>query len=209
MGGDELPSSRESKQTRASQQLDYAVTPPDTSLHAPSSGFESCQDEHAQPRGSSQRRQSYPLAHSQEQQQQQRRSHLRVEVVKVDMSPECRNACIALTLEAIRMFSLEQEVAQYVKRNLDRAWGPTWHVVVGYCFGSYVTHEDQHFIYLHVAPTSSDDASESLSNAMGAVALNSASSAGEFFPTTSDDALQLEEPLQMSILIFRAGQASI
>eukprot|EP00958_Prasinococcus_capsulatus_P006865 scaffold635_cov535-Prasinococcus_capsulatus_cf.AAC.15 len=35
-----------------------------------------------------------------------------------DLPPEPRFAC-----------SLEQEVAQYVKRNLDRAWGPTWHVV--------------------------------------------------------------------------------
>ena len=31
-----------------------------------------------------------------------------------------------------------------------RRYTPTWHVVVGRNFGSYVTHEQKHFIYFYL-----------------------------------------------------------
>jgi hypothetical protein len=32
------------------------------------------------------------------------------------------------------------QIASYIKKEADKKWGPTWHVVVGRSFGSYVTH---------------------------------------------------------------------
>mmetsp|Transcript_109942 Transcript_109942/g.164454 ORF Transcript_109942/g.164454 Transcript_109942/m.164454 type:complete len:81 (+) Transcript_109942:220-462(+) len=36
------------------------------------------------------------------------------------------------------------------KRNLTKKYTPTWHVIVGRNFGSYVTHETKHFIYFYL-----------------------------------------------------------
>ncbi len=37
-----------------------------------------------------------------------------------------------------------------IKKEFDKKYGPTWHVVVGRNFGSYVTHETKHFIYFYL-----------------------------------------------------------
>lgn len=47
-------------------------------------------------------------------------------------------------------FSLIQDVAAYIKKEFDRKYSPTWHVIVGRNFGSYVTHETKHFIYFYL-----------------------------------------------------------
>jgi dynein light chain LC8-type len=46
--------------------------------------------------------------------------------------------------------SFAQDVAAYIKKEFDRKHGPTWHVIVGRNFGSYVTHETKHFIYFYL-----------------------------------------------------------
>jgi dynein light chain LC8-type len=43
-----------------------------------------------------------------------------------------------------------QDVAAYIKREFDKKYNPTWHVIVGRNFGSYVTHETKHFIYFYL-----------------------------------------------------------
>lgn len=64
---------------------------------------------------------------------------------------------LPLTLNAISMLSLLtvlfetfQDVAAYIKKEFDRKYNPTWHVIVGRNFGSYVTHETKHFIYFYL-----------------------------------------------------------
>ena len=37
-----------------------------------------------------------------------------------------------------------------IKKEFDKKYGPTWHCIVGRNFGSYVTHETKHFIYLYM-----------------------------------------------------------
>ena len=45
---------------------------------------------------------------------------------------------------------ITQDVAAYIKREFDKKYNPTWHVIVGRNFGSYVTHETKHFIYFYL-----------------------------------------------------------
>jgi len=47
-------------------------------------------------------------------------------------------------------FSVEKDIAAYVKKEFDRKHGPTWHCIVGRNFGSYVTHESGSFIYYYI-----------------------------------------------------------
>ncbi|KAJ7890598.1 outer dynein arm light chain 8 [Mycena olivaceomarginata] len=51
---------------------------------------------------------------------------------------------------ALEKYNIEKDIAAQIKKEFDRRHGPTWHVVVGKNFGSYVTHETKHFIYFYV-----------------------------------------------------------
>ena len=47
-------------------------------------------------------------------------------------------------------FNIEKDIAAYVKKEFDKKNHPTWHVIVGKNFGSYVTHETKRFIYFYI-----------------------------------------------------------
>jgi dynein light chain LC8-type len=78
-------------------------------------------------------------------------SDQRKAVVKVsDMSEEMQLEAVNVSTQAIDKFSIEKDVAAYIKKEFDRKHNPTWHCIVGRNFGSYVTHETKHFIYFYV-----------------------------------------------------------
>ena len=41
---------------------------------------------------------------------------------------------------ALEKYNIEKDIAAQIKKEFDKRHGPTWHVVVGKNFGSYVTH---------------------------------------------------------------------
>lgn len=41
-------------------------------------------------------------------------------------------------------------VAEEIKHEFDKQYKPTWHVIVGSNFGSFVTHENKNFVFLEV-----------------------------------------------------------
>ncbi|KAK6040592.1 dynein light chain type 1 [Cooperia oncophora] len=45
------------------------------------------------------------------------------------------------------------DIAAYIKDEMDRKYGHSWQCVVGRNFGSFVTHETNHFMYLYVRYT--------------------------------------------------------
>ena len=58
----------------------------------------------------------------------------------VDMEQEMQQAIIELAADAMVRFAVEKDMAAHVKRTADERYGPTWHVIVGRSFGSFVTH---------------------------------------------------------------------
>jgi dynein light chain LC8-type len=58
----------------------------------------------------------------------------------VDMSEETQAQVIAIVTYALEQHTVEKDIAAYIKRECDKKFNPTWHVVVGRNFGSYVTH---------------------------------------------------------------------
>ncbi|KAJ7281612.1 hypothetical protein C8J57DRAFT_1298138 [Mycena rebaudengoi] len=54
-------------------------------------------------------------------------------IKNVDMSEEMQQ-------ESLEKYNIEKDIAAQIKKEFDRRHGPTWHVVVGKNFGSYVTH---------------------------------------------------------------------
>lgn len=68
-------------------------------------------------------------------------------VRNVDMEQDMQQAVIELAADAMVRFAVEKDMAAHIKRAADERYGPTWHVIVGRSFGSFVTHESKRFIY--------------------------------------------------------------
>ncbi|THH19801.1 hypothetical protein EW146_g1435 [Bondarzewia mesenterica] len=71
-------------------------------------------------------------------------------IKSIDMSEDMRQESVDIALEALEKYNIEKDIAGQIKKEFDKRHGPTWHVVVGKNFGSYVTHETKHFIYFYV-----------------------------------------------------------
>ncbi|KAI5117362.1 hypothetical protein M0805_002476 [Coniferiporia weirii] len=71
-------------------------------------------------------------------------------IKNVDMTDDMQQEAVDIAGAALEKYSIEKDIAAQIKKEFDRRYGPTWHVVVGKNFGSYVTHETKHFIYFYV-----------------------------------------------------------
>ena len=61
-------------------------------------------------------------------------------IKNVDMSEEMQQESVDIASSALEKYNIEKDIAAQIKKEFDRRHGPTWHVVVGKNFGSYVTH---------------------------------------------------------------------
>ncbi|ODV77119.1 putative dynein light chain 1, cytoplasmic [Suhomyces tanzawaensis NRRL Y-17324] len=66
-----------------------------------------------------------------------------------DLPEEIQTKVFELSLQATT-YKVEKDIATFLKKELDQLYGPTWHVIVGKSFGSYVTHEQGYFIYFYI-----------------------------------------------------------
>ena len=74
-------------------------------------------------------------------------------VVKAsDMSEELQSDAIQLGKDAVARFTVEKDIAAYIKKEFDKRHTPTWHCIVGHSFGSYVTHESGRFLFYYIGP---------------------------------------------------------
>ncbi|KAI0702078.1 dynein light chain type 1-domain-containing protein [Earliella scabrosa] len=71
-------------------------------------------------------------------------------IKNVDMSEEMQQEAVDVASAALEKYNIEKDIAAQIKKEFDKRHGPTWHVVVGKNFGSYVTHETKHFIYFYI-----------------------------------------------------------
>ena len=67
-------------------------------------------------------------------------------IKNVDMSEEMQQETVDIASAALEKYNIEKDIAAQIKKEFDRRHGPTWHVVVGKNFGSYVTHGEYAFV---------------------------------------------------------------
>jgi dynein light chain LC8-type len=79
------------------------------------------------------------------------RQHVTVKVV--DMPEEMKIGVISLARTALIEHKKEKTMAEFIKKECDRLYGPAWHCIVGQSFGSFVTHEAHRFIYFYIKDT--------------------------------------------------------
>ena len=70
-------------------------------------------------------------------------------IKNVDMSEEMQQEAVDAASAAFEKYNIEKDIAAHIKKEFDRRHGPTWHVVVGKNFGSYVTHGEHDTLRLH------------------------------------------------------------
>ena len=71
-------------------------------------------------------------------------------IKNVDMSEDLQQESVDVASAALEKYNIEKDIAAQIKKEFDRRHGPTWHVVVGKNFGSYVTHGMHAFLTIRV-----------------------------------------------------------
>ena len=71
-------------------------------------------------------------------------------IKNADMAEDMQSEAIEVATQAMEKFNIEKDIAAYIKKEFDKKYNPTWHVIVGRNFGSYVTHETKHFLYFYL-----------------------------------------------------------
>ncbi|KAK2645644.1 hypothetical protein Ddye_020839 [Dipteronia dyeriana] len=74
----------------------------------------------------------------------------RVIIKSADMKDDMQKEAVDIAIAAFERNSVEKDVAERIKKDFDKKHGPTWHCIVGSNFGSYVTHETNHFVYFYL-----------------------------------------------------------
>ncbi len=64
-------------------------------------------------------------------------------VKNADMSDDMQQEAVDCASLALEKYSVEKDIAAFIKREFDKKHRPTWHCIVGKNFGSYVTHESK------------------------------------------------------------------
>ncbi|MCD7454622.1 Dynein light chain 1, cytoplasmic [Datura stramonium] len=65
------------------------------------------------------------------------------------MEPAVQNEAVEIAIALFEKHNVEKNVAEQIK-DFNKKYGPTWHCIVGKNFGSYVTHETNHFVYFYL-----------------------------------------------------------
>ncbi|KAL5964944.1 Dynein light chain 2 cytoplasmic [Taenia solium] len=71
-------------------------------------------------------------------------------IKNADMSVDMQKRSLDCARDAMSRFTVAKEIAAYIKKEFDSKYGPVWHCVVGRHFGSYLTHEVEHFIFFYM-----------------------------------------------------------
>ncbi|XP_044498306.1 dynein light chain 1, cytoplasmic-like isoform X1 [Mangifera indica] len=74
----------------------------------------------------------------------------RIIIKSADMKDEMQQEAVDIAIAAFERNNVEKDVAERIKKEFDKRHGPTWHCIVGSNFGSYVTHETNHFVYFYL-----------------------------------------------------------
>ncbi|KAL9640342.1 MAG: hypothetical protein Q9164_000345 [Protoblastenia rupestris] len=72
------------------------------------------------------------------------------QIKSADMTDEMQDQAITVATDGMAKYTIEKDIAQYIKKEFDSRFGATWHCIVGRNFGSFVTHETKHFIYFYM-----------------------------------------------------------
>eukprot|EP00994_Dinema_validum_P005418 NODE_3560_length_542_cov_73.077079_g3020_i0.p2 GENE.NODE_3560_length_542_cov_73.077079_g3020_i0~~NODE_3560_length_542_cov_73.077079_g3020_i0.p2 ORF type:complete len:92 (+),score=12.27 NODE_3560_length_542_cov_73.077079_g3020_i0:133-408(+) len=71
-------------------------------------------------------------------------------VCKADMNEDMTQDAVDCASEAMSRFTVQKDMAQFIKKEFDKKYDAKWHVIVGRHFGSYVSYETHMFVYFFI-----------------------------------------------------------
>ncbi|KAA0196725.1 Dynein light chain cytoplasmic [Fasciolopsis buskii] len=66
--------------------------------------------------------------------------------VKTEMQEDMLEYAVETTRRAFDKYTTESEVAQFIKKEFDNQYNPTWHCIVGKTYGSFISYETGTFL---------------------------------------------------------------
>ncbi|CAH8480826.1 unnamed protein product [Schistosoma intercalatum] len=72
-------------------------------------------------------------------------------VKNADMTDDMQQEAVDCAAQALEKYSVEKDIAAFIKKEFDRKYNPTWHCIVGRNFGSifssptYLSHQNKRF----------------------------------------------------------------
>ncbi|GJN06184.1 hypothetical protein PR202_ga23887 [Eleusine coracana subsp. coracana] len=60
----------------------------------------------------------------------------KIQLKSADMKEEMRQEAFDIARVAFEKFTMEKDIAEYIKKEFDKNHGPTWHCIVGRNFGN-------------------------------------------------------------------------
>lgn len=67
-----------------------------------------------------------------------------------DMTEDLQQDAVDTAIQALEKFTIEKEIAAYIKKEFDKRYSPTWHCIVGRNYGSFVTYEARYYVYFQL-----------------------------------------------------------
>lgn len=78
---------------------------------------------------------------------EQKKRRLPINIQFQDMPDEMMERAVKYAEDSIHKFSVEIDMAYYIKRLFDKKYEASWHVVVGKTYSSFVTAEEYNMAY--------------------------------------------------------------
>ena len=74
-------------------------------------------------------------------------------LINYDIPEEMKDAAFELAFESIEKFTVEKDIADYIKIKFDEKFLDSWQCVVGKDYACSLTHESQNFIFFSIENT--------------------------------------------------------
>jgi dynein light chain LC8-type len=69
---------------------------------------------------------------------------------KLDIQGNMKKRAYDLAVESMRMFTVEKDMADYVKEKFDEEFLPSWQCIVGKDFAVSFSHESENFLFFSI-----------------------------------------------------------
>ena len=75
---------------------------------------------------------------------------IKAKIIKSDITEEMKERAIELALVSLEKYSVEKEIADYIKEKFDEEYYSSWQCVVGKDFAVSLSHESENFLFFSV-----------------------------------------------------------
>lgn len=73
-----------------------------------------------------------------------------IEVKNCEMDNTMKERACEIMRNAVDQCQIERDMALFIKKQMDREFGPKWHCIAGRHFSSHVSYDPHHYLYVQL-----------------------------------------------------------